>query len=74
MSKKSEYTNSLYFFKNNLALPTYPELNLKQVKYICDCINHFYEKIIKNVFKYFYRVIKKIIYYYKLLCCLYNSS
>ena len=42
--KKSEYMNSIYFSKNNLALPTYPELNLKQVKYICDCINHFYEK------------------------------
>ena len=37
------FENSLNFSKKNIALPTYPEITMKKVDYICRKINQFYK-------------------------------
>ncbi|MFL0251070.1 DegT/DnrJ/EryC1/StrS family aminotransferase [Clostridium neuense] len=33
-----DFQNSIYAYENGLALPMYQELDLKEIKFICDCI------------------------------------
>jgi dTDP-4-amino-4,6-dideoxygalactose transaminase len=41
---KGKFPMSDYFYKNSLCLPLYPDLSLKQVKYVCKQVNKWIHK------------------------------